>query len=145
MRVQVLQGVLFVGAVMAVAALPPMQSAAARGAAQQAGQAPAGRGAPAVNDSRTSKEELERWMKELSNWGRWGKDGGCWKLGITVFKNGIVTRGILLDIPRLKGVPYLEAGTHVYREDVEAWEKKAGIKIGPGDAVFLRTGRWARR
>ena len=74
MRVQVLKGVLFVGAVMAVAALPPMQSAAARGAAQQAGQAPAGRGAPAVNDSRTSKEELERWMKELSNWGRWGKD-----------------------------------------------------------------------
>src|SRR5438876_6372956 len=74
MRVQVLKGVLFVGAVMAVAALPPMQSAAARGAAQQAGQAPAGRGAPAVNDSRTSKEELERWMTELSNSGRWGKD-----------------------------------------------------------------------
>ena len=51
------------------------------------------------------------------------KDGGCSKLGITVFKNGIVTRGILLDIPRLKGLPYLEAGTHVYREDVEAWEE----------------------
>jgi hypothetical protein len=27
-----------------------------------------------VNDSRTTKEELERWMTELSNWGRWGKD-----------------------------------------------------------------------
>jgi kynurenine formamidase len=66
-------------------------------------------------------------------------------LSITVFKNGIVTRGILLDIPRLKGVPYLEAGTHVYREDVEAWEKKAGIKVAAGDAIFLRTGRWARR
>jgi hypothetical protein len=24
--------------------------------------------------TRTSKEELERWMTELSNWGRWGKD-----------------------------------------------------------------------
>jgi kynurenine formamidase len=56
-----------------------------------------------------------------------------------------VTRGILLDIPRLKGVPYLEPGTKVYIEDVEAWEKKAGIKVSPGDAVFLRTGRWTRR
>ena len=34
----------------------------------------------------------------------------------------LVTRGVLLDIPRLKGVPYLEPGTHVYREDVEAWD-----------------------
>src|SRR5687767_10258788 len=41
-------------------------------AAQQPGQQ--GRGAPPVNDSRTTKEELDRWMKELSNWGRWGKD-----------------------------------------------------------------------
>ena len=207
--------------------------------------APQGRGAaPQVNDSRTTREELERWMKELSNWGRWGRDdergaanlitaakrtqalalartgetvslahdtimekavdaatpfgqrttvmaergiaveqqqvsfhgstfthidalchiayqgrlyngvsfaeavsesGGCAKLAITTFKDGIVTRGILLDIPRLKGVPYLEPGTKVHIEDVEAWEKKAGIRVSPGDAVFLRTGRWARR
>jgi kynurenine formamidase len=33
----------------------------------------------------------------------------------------------------------------VYPSDLEAWEKYAGIKIGSGDAVFLRTGRWARR
>ena len=71
--------------------------------------------------------------------------GGCTNLAITTFKDGIVTRGVLLDIPRLKGVPYLEPGTKVYIEDVEAWEKKAGIKVSPGDAVFLRTGRWARR
>jgi kynurenine formamidase len=30
------------------------------------------------------------------------------------------------------------------REDVEAWEKRTGIKVEPGDAMFLRTGRWAR-
>ena len=70
---------------------------------------------------------------------------GCTKLGIEHLKQGIVTRGVLLDIPRLKGVPYLEPGTAVYQEDVEAWEKKAGLKVGPGDAVLLRTGRWARR
>jgi kynurenine formamidase len=70
---------------------------------------------------------------------------GCARLSIDTLKQGIVTRGILLDIPRLKGVPFLEPGTAVYQEDVEAWEKQAGVKVGPGDAVLLRTGRWTRR
>jgi len=60
-------------------------------------------------------------------------------------KNGIFTRGVLIDIPRLKGVPYLEPGTPIYIEDLEAWEKKAGVKVGAGDALFVRTGVWARR
>jgi kynurenine formamidase len=72
-------------------------------------------------------------------------DKGCTKLGIDNLKNGIVTRGILIDIPRLRNLPYLEPGTAVYVEDLEAWEKKAGLKIASGDAIFLRTGRWARR
>lgn len=70
---------------------------------------------------------------------------GCRKLGIETLKQGVITRGILIDIPRLKGVPYLEPGTAVYQEDVEAWERQAGVKVGPGDALLLRTGRWARR
>ena len=60
-------------------------------------------------------------------------------------KNGIFTRGVLIDIPRLKGAPYLEPGTPIYVEDLEAWEKKAGVKVGAGDALFVRTGVWARR
>ena len=60
-------------------------------------------------------------------------------------KNGIFTRGILIDIPRLKGVPYLEPGTPIYVEDLEAWEKKAHVKVSAGDALFVRTGVWARR
>ena len=70
---------------------------------------------------------------------------GCAKLSIDNLKNGIITRGILLDIPRLKNLPYLEPGTPVYIEDLEAWERKAGVRIAAGDAIFLRTGRWARR
>jgi kynurenine formamidase len=70
---------------------------------------------------------------------------GCTRLGVQNLRNGIVTRGVLLDIARLKGVPYLEPGTPVFQEDLEAWEKKAGIRVSPGDAIFLRTGRWARR
>jgi kynurenine formamidase len=60
-------------------------------------------------------------------------------------KNGIFTRGILIDIPRLKGLPYLEPGTPIYIEDIEAWERKAGVKVSAGDALFIRTGRWAKR
>jgi kynurenine formamidase len=72
-------------------------------------------------------------------------DKGCTKLGIENLKQGLITRGVLIDIPRLKGVPYLEPGFAIYQEDVEAWEKMAGVKITSGDAILLRTGRWARR
>jgi kynurenine formamidase len=70
---------------------------------------------------------------------------GAGKLAITTLKQGIFTRGILMDMAALKGVPYLEPGTPIYPEDLEVWEKKAGLKLAPGDAVFIRTGRWARR
>jgi kynurenine formamidase len=70
---------------------------------------------------------------------------GCPQNGIERQKTGIITRGVLVDIPLMKGVPYLEPGTPVYASDLDAWEKYAGVKIGSGDAVFLRTGRWARR
>ena len=72
-------------------------------------------------------------------------EDGCSRMGTTAMKNGLVTRGILVDMPRLKGVPYLEPGTKLYREDIEAWEEQAGVTLGAGDALLLRTGRWARR
>lgn len=72
-------------------------------------------------------------------------EGGATKNTVINAKTGIFTRGILMDIPRLKGVPYLEPGTAIYVEDLEAWEKQAGIKVLSGDALFIRTGRWVRR
>ena len=197
--------------------------------------APQERGAPQAKPSSVSKAQFERWMTELSNWGRWGKDdqigaanlitpakrreaaalvktgttvslsrtltakslaetpakisygwlggrfelflkddwvlerrliefhggefthvdalchvayrgklynglglsevvtsdGGCSKMGIGGLKEGVVTRGILLDIP----------GKSVGPEDIRAWEKQTGLKLSPGDAIFLRTGR----
>ena len=72
-------------------------------------------------------------------------ENGCKKLAIINFKQGIVTRGILMDIARLKGVEYLEPGTAIYVEDLEAWERAAGIRVGSGDVVLVRSGRWARR
>ena len=70
---------------------------------------------------------------------------GCTRLGIQNLKDGIVTRGVLIDIPRLRGLDYLEPGTPIFVEDIEAWEKKARVKVAPGDAIFVRTGRWLRR
>jgi kynurenine formamidase len=67
------------------------------------------------------------------------------KNSIHNFKNGVFTRGVLIDIARLKGVPFLEPGTAIYVEDLEAWEKRAAVKVGSGDALFIRTGVWARR
>jgi len=58
---------------------------------------------------------------------------------------GYITRGILVDMPLLKGVKWLEPSTPIYVEDLEAFEKFAGIRIGAGDALIVRTGRWAKR
>ena len=73
------------------------------------------------------------------------KRGGHERNSIINVKNGIFTRGVLIDLPRLRGVPYLEPDAPIYARDIEAWEKMAGVKVGAGDALFIRTGRWARR
>ena len=72
-------------------------------------------------------------------------EAGCKASGIDRMGPGIITRGILVDMPLLKGVPYLEPGTPIYASDLEAWEKFANLRISSGDAVFIRVGRWARR
>ncbi len=70
---------------------------------------------------------------------------GAARLSIEAARTGIFARGILIDIPELKGVPYLEPGEAIYPEDLDAWEKKTGVRVQSGDIVFIRTGRWARR
>lgn len=73
-----------------------------------------------------------------------GKDGAG-RLAVTAYRDGILARGVLIDIPWLKNVPYLEPSTAIYPEDLDAWEKRTGVRVGSGDVVFVRTGRWARR
>jgi len=63
---------------------------------------------------------------------------------IEVLKDGLVGRGVLLDVPRLRGVPWLEPGEHVFREDLEAAEAEQRVTVGPGDILLVRTGH-ARR
>lgn len=72
------------------------------------------------------------------------KPTGATELGIHHLKDGIVARGVLVDMPWLKGVDFLEPGTAVTVADFEAWEEKTGVKVRSGDVLLLRTGRWER-
>ncbi len=63
---------------------------------------------------------------------------------IQVLKDGLVGRGVLLDIPRTRGVPWLDPGQHVFREDLEAAERAQDVTAGPGDILLVRTGHVRR-
>jgi len=65
------------------------------------------------------------------------ENSGCTKLGLDNLKEGIVTRGVLVDISKLRRTTPREAGNRVYVEDLEAWEKQTGVKVSPGDALFV--------
>jgi kynurenine formamidase len=71
-------------------------------------------------------------------------DRGAGKDDVMSMRNGILTRGVLFDIPKLKGVSFLGDEEAIFVEDLEAWEQKAGFRVGVGDAVLVRTGRWVR-
>ncbi|MGW1024921.1 cyclase family protein [Streptomyces sp. NPDC002577] len=57
----------------------------------------------------------------------------------------LVTRGVLLDLPAVLGVKWLEPGQAVHAKDVIAAEKALEVRIGEGDAVLLRSGHARRR
>ncbi|MBM3735376.1 MAG: cyclase family protein [Acidobacteria bacterium] len=70
---------------------------------------------------------------------------GASQLAISAYRDGLFTRGVLMDIPALKGKKYLDLGEAIHPEDLDAWEKKSGVKVRAGDAVLIHTGRWIRR
>jgi kynurenine formamidase len=63
---------------------------------------------------------------------------------IEVLANGLVARGVLLDIPRVRGLPWLDPGQHVFRNDLEAAELEQGVTVAEGDALLVRTGHTRR-
>jgi kynurenine formamidase len=64
--------------------------------------------------------------------------------GIDVLEHGLIGRGVLLDIPQVRGVRWLEPGEHVYPDDLAAAERAQGVEVGSGDILLVRTGH-ARR
>jgi kynurenine formamidase len=73
------------------------------------------------------------------------KESGAIKNSIMSFKSGVVTRAVLLDMCRHKGKEWLEPGEVIYPADLEACEKRTGVKVASGDVFLVRTGRTLRR
>jgi len=70
---------------------------------------------------------------------------GAAELSIGIAAGGIVGRGVLLDVPRSRGLPWLEPGDHVTVADVLAAEQDQGVQLGQGDIVLVRVGHRLRR
>ncbi len=69
---------------------------------------------------------------------------GASRCAITSGEQGIVSRGVLLDIAALRGVDWLEPGDPIYPSDLDAAEERAGIRVEEGDILLVRTGRHRR-
>lgn len=63
---------------------------------------------------------------------------------VEAMRDGILTRGVLVDVAAARGVPWLEAGEAIGIDDLERWEADHDVRLGSGDALLLRTG-WPRR
>jgi kynurenine formamidase len=58
---------------------------------------------------------------------------------------GIVTRGVLVDAARLRGVDAIARGDGVGLDDVERAERECGVTVEAGDVLLLRTGQLGQR
>jgi kynurenine formamidase len=70
---------------------------------------------------------------------------GASMLSIDDAHDGIVGRGVLLDIPRLRGTRWLEPGDQVSAAELAAAEAAQQVRVGPGDLLFVRLGHRLRR
>jgi len=66
-------------------------------------------------------------------------------LGIDNYKNGIISKGILIDVPLLHSKEYVEAGYKVTLKDILDFENIYNVKIEKGDVLLIRTGRWIEK
>jgi kynurenine formamidase len=73
------------------------------------------------------------------------RSDGAQKLSIMSGKDGLVSRGVLLDLPGLRGKEWLEPGERITRADLDAAEQRQGVRVEAGDILLVWTGRDARR
>jgi kynurenine formamidase len=74
----------------------------------------------------------------------WVNSSGARANSIDKLKAKVVSRGVLLDIPRLKGNPWLEPGEAIHPADLDAAAKSEKVAVGRGDIVLIRTGQIAQ-
>jgi len=66
-------------------------------------------------------------------------------LSIDDAHDGIAGRGVLLDIPAVRDVRWLEPGDCVTAADLDAAQQAQRVQVGPGDLLFVRVGHRRRR
>lgn len=62
---------------------------------------------------------------------------------VDAWSDGILTRGVLLDVPGYRGAPYVTLETPVHGWELEDIAQAQGVQIRPGDAVMVYSGREA--
>jgi kynurenine formamidase len=70
---------------------------------------------------------------------------GALELGIHELHDGVVSRGVLLDVPRARGVEFLAPGEPIFVDDLERAEARCAVRVTEGDVLLLHTGRWTYR
>ncbi len=70
---------------------------------------------------------------------------GAQASAVELLRDGVVTRGVLLDIPRLRGIDWMQPGEGVMPADLEAAEQACGVRVESGDVLLIRTGYYRRR
>jgi kynurenine formamidase len=69
---------------------------------------------------------------------------GAQRLGIENIRRGVVGRGILIDLPALRGEPWLPVDHVITPDELDRALRVEGCAAGPGDIVLIRTG-WRRK
>ena len=68
---------------------------------------------------------------------------GAKSASVDAWASGITTRGVLIDIPRFRGVPFVTIDSPVRGWEIEAAAEREGVELRPGDAVVVYGGRAA--
>ncbi|HEY7494750.1 MAG TPA: cyclase family protein [Candidatus Tectomicrobia bacterium] len=64
---------------------------------------------------------------------------------VEVAKDGIITRAVLVDVPMLRDIDWVERGEGVMPQDIEEAERRCGFQVEEGDILLVRTGQLKRR
>ncbi|MCB1691413.1 MAG: cyclase family protein [Pseudomonadales bacterium] len=72
------------------------------------------------------------------------KSTGALKNDLRPMFDGIVTRGVLLDMPRYFGEPFLDGDVRIGAADLEGAANSQGVQMSPGDVLIVHKGRQRR-
>jgi kynurenine formamidase len=70
---------------------------------------------------------------------------GATVCSVLAAKNGFITRGVLVDVPLVRGIDWVERGEGVMPDDILAAEERCGFRVEEGDILLIRTGQLRRR